>query len=168
MLYKSLLLPLFDYCDVCLNGMSRGNCDKLQRMQNTACRIILQAERFTPRLDMHQALGLEFLSDRRSQHVSVQAYKCVHDLAPSNLNDLFENTRQSHGAITRSQANNALRVPYSYRRAGERRFVVRGSINWNGLSQDVKDSPSLEAFKSQIRTTGPIHRINDQLNDRIH
>ena len=39
--YTSLLQPLFDYADVAWVEISEGCCKKLQRLQNSAARIIV-------------------------------------------------------------------------------------------------------------------------------
>ena len=39
-IYKSLILPLFDYCDVIWDNASKGELDHLQKLQNRAYRVI--------------------------------------------------------------------------------------------------------------------------------
>ena len=45
MLYKIMNLPHFDYCSIIYMNTSELNLPKLQVIQNSACRIILLADR---------------------------------------------------------------------------------------------------------------------------
>ncbi len=58
-LYKSLVLPHFDYCDTVYMTSSIKNLNKLQLLQNSACRTILLANRYTSVTD---ALCIKFIS----------------------------------------------------------------------------------------------------------
>ncbi len=63
-IYKTIISPLFDYADVVFDCLSQQDSDRLQRIQNWALRIILQADPRTHILDMHKELKLNYLVDR--------------------------------------------------------------------------------------------------------
>ena len=42
--YKSMILPYFDYCDIIYSQTATECLDKLQRLQNKGIRICLKAE----------------------------------------------------------------------------------------------------------------------------
>ncbi len=44
MLYNSLVLPLFDYCDMVIGNLNKTNLRRLQKLQNRGGRIILKAD----------------------------------------------------------------------------------------------------------------------------
>ena len=71
MLYKSMVLPHFDYCDIVYMNASLYNLNKLQYTQNSACRIILLADKETRICDMHGDLNFEMLDTRRKIHLDV-------------------------------------------------------------------------------------------------
>ena len=52
-LYKSLVLPHSDYCDTVYMTSPLKNLNKLQLIQNSACRTILLSNRDTSIVDMH-------------------------------------------------------------------------------------------------------------------
>ena len=62
MLYKSLVVSLFDYCDTVYQVMLAKDLAHLQVLQNKACRIILKQNRFSHATDLHCTLDLPFLS----------------------------------------------------------------------------------------------------------
>ncbi len=44
MLHNSLVLPLFDYCDMVIGNLNKTNLRRLQKLQNRGGRIILKAD----------------------------------------------------------------------------------------------------------------------------
>ena len=48
MLYKALLLPVYDYCNVCHDTLNQEQEDRLQHLHNAACRGILQVDNLAP------------------------------------------------------------------------------------------------------------------------
>ena len=87
-LYKSLVLPLFDYCDTVYMSTSLANLSKLQLIHNQACRTILLAGRYISVLDMHRTLKLQLLQDRRMVHMALECHKSIHF---EGLDTMFEN-----------------------------------------------------------------------------
>ncbi len=58
MLYKSLVMPHFDYGDIVYQHCSQDLLLKLQYIQNNACCMILLAEKYTSVSIIHMELGL--------------------------------------------------------------------------------------------------------------
>ena len=56
LLYKSLILPHIDYCDLVYMNTTAKNLNMLQLIQNCACTIILGADKDTNVKTMHQQL----------------------------------------------------------------------------------------------------------------
>ena len=52
-LYKSLLLPIIDYCDVAYMTATKNSLQRLQKVQNIACGIISKADHRESVDDMH-------------------------------------------------------------------------------------------------------------------
>ena len=78
MLYASMVLPHFDYCDIVYMNTSISNLNRLQYIQNSTCRIILLADKDTRIIDMHGELNLEMLITRRKIHLNVFNHKNVY------------------------------------------------------------------------------------------
>ena len=61
-LYKTLVTPLLDYCDVdYYETLSAKDNKELQKMQNTAFKIILQANRWTPTKEIHNKMRMDYV-----------------------------------------------------------------------------------------------------------
>ena len=67
-IYKSLILPLVDYCDVVWAGVNKGLSVRLGRLQNRAARIITQSDRETRSADILKLLKWGTFEDRRQHH----------------------------------------------------------------------------------------------------
>ena len=116
------------------------------------------------RQDMHLALGLEYLIDRRGAHTSTMVYRGINNMSTPFINQLFQKTIDTNpngeGRITRSQTSKNVVIPRSNKVYGDKRFQVRGGVNWNALSQATKYSPSLQTFKTEIAKQCPIAIAN--------
>ena len=67
-IYKSMLLPYFDYADVIFHKACSKDLDKLQRLQNRCLRICLGYDRLFSTDRAHKKASMPFLVDRRHAH----------------------------------------------------------------------------------------------------
>ena len=72
LLYKSLIVPYIDYCELVYMHTNAANLDKLQKIQNSACWTILEVDNGTSIKYMHKELDLMTLSERCHQHLSIE------------------------------------------------------------------------------------------------
>ena len=149
-LYKSLILPIFDFSDTVYNCLSQKDSASLQKLQNCAMRWILHSDHLEPIKNMHATLHLSLLNIRRSWHSLNETYKIINGICPAYLNDMFTYVAVVHERTTRSTAQNLLYVPRCRLECSKRNFKVRASIDWNKLPDDVKSAPSLEHFKPSV------------------
>ena len=68
-LYKSMILPYFDYADIIYGSANKEKLEKLQRLQNKALKTALLVERRTNTNEIHNRAKLNKLSDRRMAHL---------------------------------------------------------------------------------------------------
>ena len=88
-LYKTLVLPHFDYCDYVWDHLTFSDAYTLQKLENSAMRMILDADIYTSCHKMHKELGLMWLDERRIYHTADQMYRCMNDLAPPRMQRMF-------------------------------------------------------------------------------
>ncbi len=96
MLYKSLVLPHLEYCDVVWDNCVSKLKDTLQKLQNTACKLILKRNRFAHTDEIHHVLKLWKLSERRTFHTACTAYRCNHNLVPHYLQTIYQPVTAIH------------------------------------------------------------------------
>ena len=88
-IYKSLILPLFDYCYQIWGNTSKGNLDRLQRLQNHAARNITKSDYEIRSHDILNRLKLDNLDQRRSKHELITMFRILDSGALSLLSDQF-------------------------------------------------------------------------------
>lgn len=150
-LINSLVTSRLDYANVLLAGVNSKVISKLQRVQNTAARLITQTkkhEHITPVLYSLHWLPIPF---RVQYKVLIYTYKIKHDLAPVYMNDLISEYKPSRSL--RSDSANFLNTPRTRTKGyGERRFDKCAATLWNSLPADMRRIPSLTAFKKALKT----------------
>lgn len=152
MLYKSMIIPHFDYCDVVWGNTNKTNLAKLDTLQNTAGKVILGLPRRFPTHTLLNMLGWNKLSIRRSTHLNIMVYKSLSNILPSNLCNIFNKINQSHRYTTRAGSHGNLVPPPCRNTSDERKFVNRGVASFNILPTSAKQPlpHSLAIFKKLI------------------
>ena len=102
-IYKALIQPLFDYCDVVWSGLNEGLANRLQKLQNRAARIITQSSYEIRSAAILERLGWDNLAMRRFEHKVTMMYKVLNNNAPAYLQEQFKQLKDS--------------VPYNLRNA---------------------------------------------------
>ena len=80
-IYDALVEPYLEYCCEVWGCMGLCQCDKLQKLQNRAARVITSCEDYRIRsANILQDLGWETLENRRSKLLAVSVYKGMNGL----------------------------------------------------------------------------------------
>ena len=88
-IYKSLIQPVFDYCDVVCGNLDQGLATKLQKLQNRVARIITFQGYDVRSAQIRKQLNWEELASRRQTHLSLLMYDKVNRSVSSYLSDPF-------------------------------------------------------------------------------
>ena len=125
--------------------------NKLQRVQNTAARLITRTgkrEHIQPVLfDLHWLP----VTCRVQYKLLVYVFKALHGLAPSYLSELVRQYRPPRPL--RSDSSNQLVVPRVRTKAyGNRRFDMAAPSLWNELPAFLRKIDKLDAFKAELKT----------------
>ena len=143
------MIPYLDYCDTVY--MVANDCDlkKLQLIQNAACCTILMADKRMSVNDMHVSLSLLTLSNRRTLHFQTECYKNVHD-SSSSLSRYFVLESDIRERQTRNSVSLGMHVPVLRSVHGRKSFSYRGPSNWNKIRKELRQSASINIFKSHL------------------
>ena len=145
-----MVSPIFYYCDVVLGALSQKCQFKLQKLQNSACRLLLRQGPRGSVSQMHKDLKSDKLSVRRTKHILNHVYKGVNELFPRNIYDKLTLVKDNSAYVTRACGTLNLEVPHARLKVSEQNFFYQGPILWNQLDEDTNAAPSYNSFKRQI------------------
>ena len=153
-LVASYILPLIDYCNITFTAASKLFVNKLQKLLNSAIRFIfnLTGKRYrfpiTPYMKKLHILPVHY---RIKYKISLTVYKCLHDLAPAYLQELIV-PRITYSHLRSSNDFYSLETIVPNSKYGESSFSYIAPITWNELPKNVKLSPTINCFKSSLKS----------------
>lgn len=151
-LVHAFVTSILDQCNSLLYGLPKYLLDRVQRVQNTAARLVCctkRSEHITPIL---QQLHWLPLAKRVKFKILLLTYKCLHGMSPTYLSTLI-NQKVPTRALRSSSSGITLVLPKSNTRSfGDRAFSVVAPTLWNTLPTEIKEAESLTSFKSKLKT----------------
>ena len=144
-IYSSLVQPHFDYC-----SMVWGLCSKSlsQKLQNRAARVITFSNYDRSTDELLRMVNWVKLDRQRLIDKSITMYKIVNRMAPDYLCSHFV-FRSDTLAYNLRQSDFSLAIPQARTNYCKRSLSYSGAVLWNGLPLDMRQSPSLNVFKSK-------------------
>ena len=140
-----------DYCNSLLYGTPSCLLNRLQRVQNTAARLITGTPRSSHITPVLRELHWLPVTHRIIFKVALLTYKAQHGLAPQYLSELLTPYTPSRSLMSGNK--NLLTVPsYKLKSYGGRSFTCVASMIWNDLPDNLRSATSLTAFKSGLKT----------------
>ena len=128
------------------SSSGRWSIQKLQRVQNNAARIVLQAPRRSHAKPLMRQLHWLPVQHRIDYQVSVLTYKTLNTSVPQYLSQHIN--RRVHARTLRSSATPLLIQPFARTDFAKRSFRCAAPSVWNSLPASVAESDSLSVFKS--------------------
>ena len=123
---------------------------KLQIVQNSAARLIFKQKKtchITPHLINLHWLPVIF---RIEYKILLIVFKCLHGKGPSYLSSLLEEYCPKRAL--RSSSQSFLVEPRTNQKYGDRAFSVAGPKLWNSLPEHIRQSGSVDIFKTALKT----------------
>ena len=140
-IYKGLIEPHFDYCSAVWDGLTRQPSEKLQ---NRAIRVITKSSYDTSSRFLLNSLGWDNLSVRRAKQKANLMYKCINNLAPAYLCNLFAPRTPNYYFPS---AKKKLMLPKQRTDYLKRSVSYSGALLWNNLPEEMRTSNFLGLFK---------------------
>ena len=150
-LASSFILSRLDYCNSLLEGITKDKISKLQRVQNSAARLIVKAPKschITPILKELHWLPVHL---RINFKIALFCFKALNGLAPLYIENLL--TSYNPTRSLRSSGKNRLMEPQTRLKTyGDRAFSSSGPRIWNALPLEIRNATSVTVFKSKLKT----------------
>ena len=153
-LVRATVISRIDYCNSLLFKIPAVHIAKLQRIQNSAARLVYYIPRFehiTPVLYRLHWLPVPF---RIEYKVLILTYKAIHGYAPLYISDLIRTGERTNYNLRSS--SQLLLQPYNATKTkktlGDRAFQVASPGLWNGLPNDIRNAKTMDVFKSLVKT----------------
>ena len=141
-IFKSYVVPIFDYGDILYTNCSKQLLNKMQRVQNRGLKVCLKVPFRTATNYIHSLAHVAYLSDRRDLHLKTFGFYRAH--IDMYLDKGRMNSRRFAGPILKYMMSNTA----GYSRSIE--FAVANS--WNSLPVNIRVIPSADSFKSLCKS----------------
>ena len=138
-----------DYCDLVYMCTTEQNLQKVQLIQNSACRIILGADIDTPIKQLHTELELPTLKQRRQIHMAMECHNSIFN-EEAGLHRMFKPIDDNRARPTRSENQNLMTVANIRTVNGRKAFTYTGPFFWNILDNEARQIESKNSFKTHI------------------
>ena len=146
---NAIITSRLDYCNALLYGTSAVNIARLQRIQNTAARLIMRS----PRSDSVTPLLREVHWLPIVCRVDFKLLVFIHLQSHAQRRaSVFVRTYVPLSTTLRSANNNMLEVKRTRTKAGDCSFAVAAASLWNNLPTVIKTCDNLTSFKRLLKT----------------
>ena len=148
--YSSMIMPVLEYGSVIWGDFYVGITERLLKQQKRAARIILDVKKptDTPSPDLFAKLNWLSFDKRIILQRGTLVYKCLNNLAPDYLCNIFTKLKDTRSRITRAFTNDKLALQRKFRLAvGQKSFLYRGTHLWNSLPLEITKSNDLKNFE---------------------
>jgi len=150
-LIHAFVTSKLDYCNSLLTGAFKCDIDRLQSIQNYACKLLLFKNKFDPVSPLLKKLHWLPISKRIDFKSLLLTYKSLNNIAPSYFKTMLKPNCSSLNL--RSSSKTLLTVPRTKKVSfGDRAFSCYAPKLWNTLPSSIQDSQSLSIFKSKLKT----------------
>ena len=149
----AFVTSMLDYGNALLYGLPKCRLAKLQLVQNSVARVVVNVRKYdrcsmtTIRRELHWLP----INARIEFKILMLTWKAKNGCGPKYLTELLKNKTQSRN--TRLQDDLLLEIPATKLvTCGDRAFEKCSPVLWNKLPLSIRKSETLNTFKSKLKT----------------
>ena len=142
------LISRIDYCNSLYYNMCKSNLHKLQKVQNTAARLVARKRKRDRISSTLRDLHWLKVESRVIFKILLLVYKCINGMCSANLSQKLKYKKFNCRPDDYLQLE-TIRVSTKY---GRRTFAYAGPRFWNALPLEIRSEEKIESFKRQIKT----------------
>ncbi len=155
-MYFTFVRPLLEYADIVWCNCADKEKKMIEDVQLAAARVITSATKGTSHEIIYENCKWELMEERRKSHRLTMIYKMKNGLCPSQLCALLPSRVRDRVDYNLRNRNN-LSKPISKTNALSKSFIPKGVDEWNSLSPEKRESPTLSRFKRVLKK--PKHHV---------
>ena len=144
----SYVLSRLNFCSLLYMGISEKNIAKLQKVQNSAVRILFgmkKRDHISPKM---KELGWLSVKNFLKYRYLTMVYKCLNSEMPYYLCQLLQVYTPVRNL--RSSTFIDLEIPFVKGNYGSRSFSFLGPMLWNNTHREIRNSPTLTIFCNKL------------------
>ena len=146
-IYNSLVQPHFDYYSLVWGNCGKTLSNKLQKLQNRAARVITSSNFDVDVDSLFHKLSWKDLKSQRQIQNALMVFKSLNGLVPEYPTSKFVKRNESNYSL-RDSVNEL--VPFPRTNDMKNSFSYSGATLWNSLPCNIRESGSLNQFKSLL------------------
>ena len=150
-LVHAFITSRLDFCNSLLLGLPDSGISKLQRVQNSAARLVTRSKTCDHISSIFSDLHWLPVRQRIAYKTLILTYSCIHVHAPTYLQELVHKYQPSRNLRSQSQSLLACSSA-STKSYGQRAFSTSSPTLWNKLPRNIKDAKTLDNFKRLLKT----------------
>ena len=152
-LFKSFVESQFGYCPLVWMFHNRDLENKINKLHERALRIVYNDDKlpFSELLKLDNSFTIHH---QNIQKLAVEIYKCIHDLSPSFMKDIFVNSVYDGPELRTENKFCQPSIKTSYK--GEESLTFFAPKIWNIVPGEYKSINSLVKFKKEIKKWEPL------------
>jgi len=149
-LVHNLIMSRLDYANVLYTGLPVASLSRLQKVQNSAARMVKKVHRMESATPLMYELHWLPVCMRVKFKLLVLTHKAIHHNTPIYLAELLDRRVLRH---PRTHQMNLLETKdYSKKTIGPRAFSVAAPLEWNTLPTDLRSTTCISVFKRKLKT----------------
>ena len=149
-LIHSLIFSNLDYCNALYYNLPQTQLNKLQKIQNSAARIISGTPKYNHITPVLKSLHWLPVKVRIEFKILILTFKALYSDSSSPVQDMV--SKYNPPRSLRSANKNKLCTPKIKNEVGSRSFRHASPTLWNSLPYNIRSISSLPIFKSRLKT----------------
>ena len=148
-MFKSFILPLFDYADVIWDNCTEALANSLEQLQIDALKIISGSVRGTSHAILYNETGFVPLKERRKRHKLLLYFKFTKGLLPNHLDAKFPPLMSEVNPYHRRRPLDR-HPPQCNTETYKKTFFPATTTLWNNLPENIQQTQSFGEFKRYL------------------
>ena len=148
----AFVLSRLDYCNALLSGCTQQHIDKLQKIQNSAARLVTRTRKRDHITPILQSLHWLPIHARIEYKIAVLCHNFFSGSSPLYLSSCLSVYAPSRNLRSASDNRILVKPVVRTKSFGERSFSFSAPRIWNSLPQEIRHIDSSSSFKRALKT----------------